>query len=93
MVSNTVAPTLLSFAFSPFMSTTGVSGALKAVWIAVGCRILIGQRHGLDRLDVLRRDDLRCRGLVCGSAVSLIGCGCGRIRRSVRVICLRVAFC
>jgi len=42
VVSNTVAPTLLSFAFSPFMSTTGVSGALKAVWIAVGCRILIG---------------------------------------------------
>ena len=46
MVSNTVAPTLLSFAFSPFMSTTGVSGALKAVWIAVGCRILIGVVSG-----------------------------------------------
>ncbi|MBQ3380014.1 MAG: ECF transporter S component [Clostridia bacterium] len=42
LVSNTVAPTLLSFAFSPFLSTTGVPGALKAVWIAVGCRILIG---------------------------------------------------
>jgi len=42
LVSNTVAPTLLSFAFSPFMSTTGIPGALKAVWIAVGCRILIG---------------------------------------------------
>lgn len=42
MVSNTVAPTLLSFAFSPFMSTTGIVGALKAIWIAVGCRILIG---------------------------------------------------
>lgn len=46
MVSNTVAPTMLSFAFSPFMSTTGVSGALKAVWIAVGCRILIGVVSG-----------------------------------------------
>ena len=46
MVSNTVAPTLLSFAFSPFMSTTGMVGALKAVWISVGCRILIGLAAG-----------------------------------------------
>ena len=46
VVSNTVAPTLLSFAFSPFMSTTGVPGALKAVWIAVGCRIMIGVVSG-----------------------------------------------
>lgn len=42
LVSNTVAPTLLSFAFSPFLSTTGLPGALKALWISVGCRILIG---------------------------------------------------
>lgn len=42
MISNTVAPTLLSFAFSPFLSMTGIAGALKAVWISVGCRILIG---------------------------------------------------
>lgn len=42
MVSNTIAPTLLSFAFSPFLSMTGLSGALKAVWISVGCRIMIG---------------------------------------------------
>lgn len=42
LISNTYAPTLLSFAFSPFMSTTGVPGALKAIWISVGCRILIG---------------------------------------------------
>lgn len=42
MISNTMAPTLLSFAFSPFMSMTGISGAVKAVWISVGCRILIG---------------------------------------------------
>lgn len=42
MISNTIAPTLLSFAFSPFMSMTGIMGALKAVWISVGCRILIG---------------------------------------------------
>ena len=42
LISNTMAPTLLSFAFSPFMSTTGVPGALKAIWISVGCRILTG---------------------------------------------------
>ena len=43
---NTTAPGLLAFAFSPFMSTTGLPGALKAVWIAVGCRILIGVVSG-----------------------------------------------
>ncbi|MDE6957574.1 MAG: ECF transporter S component [Lachnospiraceae bacterium] len=46
LVSNTMAPTLLSFAFSPFMSTTGIPGAVKAVWISVGCRILIGIAAG-----------------------------------------------
>ncbi len=46
LVSNTVAPTLLSFAFSPFLSTTGLSGAVKALWISVGCRILIGVAAG-----------------------------------------------
>lgn len=42
LISNTMAPTLLSFAFSPFLSTTGITGALKAIWVSVGCRILIG---------------------------------------------------
>lgn len=42
LLSNTYAPTLLSFAFSPFMSTTGLPGAVKALWISIGCRILIG---------------------------------------------------
>ena len=42
LISNTMAPTLLSFAFSPFLSMTGIPGALKAVWVSVGCRILIG---------------------------------------------------
>ena len=42
LISNTMAPTLLSFAFSPFMSTTGIPGALKAIWVSVGCRMLIG---------------------------------------------------
>ena len=42
MISNTMAPTLLSFAFSPFLSTSGFAGMAKAVWISVGCRICIG---------------------------------------------------
>ncbi|MDY5985369.1 ECF transporter S component [Sporofaciens sp. SGI.106] len=42
LVSNTMAPTLLSFAFSPFMSTTGLTGVVKALWISIGCRIMIG---------------------------------------------------
>lgn len=42
LISNTMAPTLLSFAFSPFLSTTGFSGVLKALWVSIGCRILIG---------------------------------------------------
>ena len=46
LISNTMAPTLLSFAFSPFMSTSGIPGAVKAIWISVGCRILIGVAAG-----------------------------------------------
>jgi len=46
LISNTMAPTLLSFAFSPFMSTTGIPGAIKAIWVSVGCRILIGLAAG-----------------------------------------------
>ena len=46
LISNTTAPTLLSFAFSPFLSTTGLLGAVKAIWISVGCRILIGISSG-----------------------------------------------
>ena len=41
MISNTTAPTLLSFAFSPFLAED-LLGVLKALWIAIGCRILIG---------------------------------------------------
>ena len=46
MVSNTVAPVITSFAFSPFLSTTGLSGAVKAIWVCLGCRILIGVVSG-----------------------------------------------
>ena len=42
LLSNTFAPTLLSFAFSPFLSTTGLAGCVKALWVAIGCRIMIG---------------------------------------------------
>lgn len=42
VISNTMAPTLLSFAFSPFLSTTGLIGAGKALWISIGCRTLMG---------------------------------------------------
>ena len=42
LISNTMTPTLLSFAFSPFLTTTGLGGSMKAIWIAVGCRMLIG---------------------------------------------------
>lgn len=46
LISNTMTPTLLSFAFSPFLSTTGLVGAVKAVWISVGCRALFGWLAG-----------------------------------------------
>ncbi len=45
MVSNTIAPKVLSFAFSPFFSVSA-AGALKAVWISVGCRVMIGVVSG-----------------------------------------------
>lgn len=46
LISNTMAPTLLSFAFSPFLSMTGFAGVVKALWISVGCRIMIGVISG-----------------------------------------------
>lgn len=42
MWTNTVSPGLLSFAFSPFMTSEGLPGVLKSLWIAMGCRILFG---------------------------------------------------
>jgi uncharacterized membrane protein len=41
MISNTTAPTLLSFAFSPFLSSD-LLGVVKALWISIGCRVFIG---------------------------------------------------
>ena len=42
LISNTIAPVAVSICFSPFLSQTGLVGALKATWVSVGCRILIG---------------------------------------------------
>lgn len=39
---NTTTPGLLSFAFTPFMSTEGLIGVVKSLWISLGCRILFG---------------------------------------------------
>ena len=40
--ANATTPNLLSFAFSPFMSTEGLVGVAKSLWIGLGCRILFG---------------------------------------------------
>ena len=40
--ANTTSPGLLAFAFSPFMTTEGLPGVLKSLWIALGCRIMLG---------------------------------------------------
>ena len=44
--ANTTTPGLLSFAFSPFMTTEGLVGVAKSLWIALGCRILFGLLAG-----------------------------------------------
>ncbi len=44
--ANTTTPGLLSFAFSPFMTTEGLVGVAKSLWIALGCRILFGVLAG-----------------------------------------------
>lgn len=43
---NTTTPGLLSFAFSPFMTTEGLPGIAKSLWIALGCRVLFGITAG-----------------------------------------------
>lgn len=47
MWNNTITPSLLSFAFSPFMTTEGFSGVAKSIWIAFGCRTLFGFLAGV----------------------------------------------
>lgn len=80
LISNTMAPTLLSFAFSPFMSTTGILGAIKAIWVSVGCRILIGVAAGwlwklLEKVKVNQVIALPIVGFV-GSMVNTIAVMC-----------------
>lgn len=70
LISNTVAPTLTSFAFSPFMSTTGLSGALKAIWISVGCRVMIGVVAGWLWI-ILKK--LKCKETVALAVVGFVG--------------------
>ena len=42
--NNTMTPAVLSFAFSPIIAAqeTGAMGAVKSLWIVLGCRIMIG---------------------------------------------------
>lgn len=40
--ANTTAPGATAFVFSPFMSQEGIPGALKSIWVALICRILLG---------------------------------------------------
>ena len=44
--ANTTTPGLLSFAFSPFMTTEGMLGVVKSLWISLGCRMLFGALSG-----------------------------------------------
>ena len=70
LISNTSAPTLLSFAFSPFMSTTGLGGAAKAVWISVGCRIFIGVVAGWLWIGLKK---LKCPSIVGYAVCGFVG--------------------
>lgn len=45
VISNMMVPSLLSFAFNPFLAPD-FAGVLKVLWIAVGCRIMIGVVSG-----------------------------------------------
>ena len=38
--ANTTSPGLLAFAFSPFMTTEGLPGVLKSLWIALGLSLI-----------------------------------------------------
>lgn len=71
MVSNTMAPTLLSFAFSPFLSSTGFSGVVKALWISIGCRVLIGVIAGWAW--ILFTEKLKINNMIAFPIVGFIG--------------------
>lgn len=48
VISNTIAPVAASMCFSPFVAASlgGALSAVKALWVSVGCRILIGVVSG-----------------------------------------------
>lgn len=69
MWANTVTPGLLSFAFSPFMTNEGLIGAAKSLWIALGCRILLGLIAGW--LWMLLKK-LRCKDVVALPVAAVI---------------------
>lgn len=68
---NTVSPGIISFAFSPFLSQEGLLGAAKALWIALGCRILLGLLAGW--LWKLLKKLPSLAGMAVTAAVSSIG--------------------
>lgn len=70
MINNTFSPALLSFAFSPFLSTTGIPGAIKALWISIGCRILLGVAAGWLWIGLKR---LRTNQNIALAAVGFVG--------------------
>lgn len=76
IVNATVAPALLSFAFSPFLSTTGLVGAVKAVWIALGCRILVGLVSGWMWIGLKK---LKLNDMVALPLVGFLGSMCNTV--------------
>lgn len=69
LVSNTLAPKALSFAFSPFLAIS-LPGAVKAVWISVGCRVMIGLVSGWLWI-ALRK--LKCHDMIALPLVGFVG--------------------
>jgi len=44
--ANTTAPNVMSMFFSPFLTMSGWVGAVKALWVSVGCRVTMGCLSG-----------------------------------------------
>lgn len=70
LISNTIAPVATSMCFSPFLSTTGLVGAAKAIWVSVGCRILIGVVAGWLWIGLKK---LRFKDLIALPVVGFVG--------------------
>ena len=70
LISNTIAPVATSMCFSPLLSTTGLVGAAKAVWVSVGCRILIGVVAGWLWIGLKK---LRAKDLIALPVVGFVG--------------------